>query len=45
VAARAALGNVSSASADPLRDLGRARIMAGIGAQIARDHDVTKREV
>ncbi|MEM7190384.1 MAG: phosphotransferase family protein [Pseudomonadota bacterium] len=36
VAARAALGNVSSASADPLRDLERARIMAEIGAEIVR---------
>ncbi len=45
VAARAALGNVSSASADAGRDLGRAKIMAEIGAGIARDHDRAKRQV
>ncbi|MEM6661298.1 MAG: phosphotransferase family protein [Pseudomonadota bacterium] len=36
VAARAAMGNVSSASADPLGDLQRAGRMAEIGAGIAR---------
>lgn len=36
VAARAAMGNVSSASADPVRDGARARRMAETGAEIAR---------
>ena len=45
VAARAALGNVSSASADPLRDLGRAKLMAEIGAGIARESDAVSREI
>ena len=45
VAARAALGNVSSASADPGRDLDRAALMGRIGAGIARDHDRAVREV
>ena len=45
VAARAAMGNVSSASANPERDLGRAKIMAEIGAGIARDADAGRREV
>jgi len=44
VAARAALGNVSSASANAERDLGRAKIMAGIGAQIAREHEAATKE-
>ena len=44
VAARAAMGNVSSASANAERDLGRAKIMAEIGEQIARDADAAKRE-
>ena len=42
VAARAALGNVSSASADAGRDLSRAKIMAEIGAGIARAYDQAK---
>lgn len=45
VAARAALGNVSSSSANAERDLGRAKLMAEIGAQIARDADAAKRQV
>lgn len=36
VAARAAQGNVSSASADPVRDGARARRVAEVGARIAR---------
>ena len=36
VAARAALGNVSSASADPEKDGARARKIAAVGAEIAR---------
>lgn len=36
VAARAAQGTASSASADPVRDAERARIMAKLGAEIAR---------
>ena len=44
VAARAAQGNVSSASADPARDLARAGAMAERGAEIARAADAAKRE-
>lgn len=44
VAARAALGNVSSASANAERDMGRATLMASIGAGIARDFDEAKKE-
>lgn len=39
VAARAAQGTASSASADPVRDGARARRTAQIGAEIARRHD------
>ncbi len=42
VAARAAQGNVSSASADPDRDLARAGTMAEIGEGIARQADTTR---
>lgn len=39
VAARAAQGTASSASADPVRDGTRARRMAQVGVEIARRHD------
>lgn len=39
VAARAAQGTASSASADPVKDGARARRMGQIGAEIARSHD------
>ena len=39
VAARAALGNVSTASANAERDCRRAEAMARLGAAIARDAD------
>ncbi|MGH1457264.1 MAG: phosphotransferase family protein [Paracoccaceae bacterium] len=45
VAARAAKGNASSASADPLRDGARARAVAQIGADIARRMDRRKTEM
>jgi len=45
VAARAALGNVASASADAGRDLARASLMAEIGAGIAREAEAGSREV
>lgn len=44
VAARAAQGNVSSASADPVRDGARARRVAETGAEIARNMDRKQRQ-
>lgn len=45
VAARAAMGNVSSASANAERDLDRARLMAEIGEGIAREAEAARREI
>lgn len=45
VAARAAGGNVSSASADPEKDGARARRVAEVGADIAREMDRAKQEM
>ncbi len=42
VAARAAQGNASSASADPVQDGLRARRMAEVGASIAREDDASR---
>ena len=45
VAARAAQGNVSSASANVDRDCGRAQALAAIGARLAREVDQARREL